>query len=88
MADPYRTNLPATIERARLLNQHLDDSFPPGAQAIGVLVLALASRIAEGANSEAELVTSIESIIMSLQAATGAVYRRKLLNRRTISTDD
>lgn len=78
MTDPYRTNLPATIARARRLNQHLDESFPPGAQAIGVLVLALASRIAEGANCDAELVASTESIIMSLEAASLTVYRRKV----------
>jgi hypothetical protein len=88
MTDPYRTNLPAAITLARRLNEHLDESVPPGAQAISVLVLALALRIAEGANSEAELVASTESIIMSLESASTTVYRRKLLNRGTISRDD
>jgi hypothetical protein len=80
MPDPYRTNYPATIAHARLLNEHLDESVPPGAQALNTLVLALASRIAEAASSQANLLSSIESFTISLEAATREVYRIKKLN--------
>lgn len=77
MADPYRTNVPATIARAKHLNEHLDELVPPGAQAIATLLLALASRIAEEVTTPAEMVTMTESIARSLESATRTVYRRK-----------
>lgn len=82
MADPYRTNLSATIEQASRLNKHLDEMVPPGAQAINTLIMALAERIAEGADSHAKLISSVEKIIASLESAAGTAYRRKPLRVR------
>jgi len=80
MTDPYRTNVPATLARAQQLNEHLDEMVPPGDQAVGTLVVALASRLAEEADTEARLIRRIESIARSLETATRTVFRRKRLD--------
>lgn len=77
MADPYRINASAAIERARRLNRHVDEMASPGAQAINTLVMALAARIAEGVDSQGMLISRVEKVIASLESATGTAYRRR-----------
>lgn len=60
------------IQQATTVNLYLDEMLPPGGNANAVLVLALAQRLAESANTSVQLEVNCISVTDSLATAAHA----------------